>query len=1494
MSSIEDILNADDSDDDNGLSDIVDLEHLLHSKDDNDDLSYPHLPPLARGEYENHIEHEAIPTKCPSICVADHSALYNAGESPVEDLLAMDDDSMENERLDEHGHNKEGSPLACLHQAELREIKFLESGQKDAVSALQSKRTNQVLINYSNVRCDELTTVTNQLRRNSSYKQHGPGAATSMVVCDGFLAVGTAKGLIIVFDHQQEIRSVLGSNMASDARPISAITALDTSKLLCGHQSKGLDGFIVCGYSSGEVALWDVAKGTIVKIVTDLHSSAVSIASVLDSTSDGLSNIGGLGDEANLVGLPSGWHIGSASPDDTGSTSLPTSMRLGFTSSIASVASSSLQGASLVVVSADCEGVMYKTRFSKTMWSSSFTAESECLLDSSTGPLSAYAPLPPLLRAMQTNSAYFYKNKATAVDCKACCRYVSAHRSARLLAINVGRSQTWVVQTHPKIKILYKWDAPSEASDGQEEPHCAAFTSPATDVQLAPPTTTSRCLDWTWTARRQESGICDQNPIFVPADQIDSIISKEGVDWVPTLARCWGDVVELLCLLTAAQTTHISTPTPASPARSDNRGGKGGDSVPHTSSAHSSFTSAAFNFLSPGGASAAAISPPASTSAAASTEKSSKVPGQLQTHFSVVHRRCFAGQKILSLRWVSSTELVMLTTSDVIVTNQALEVTEKFSLQPSLSIELNLNLTAATTDGLSVPHSLHNNVCGRKLYVCVHDTLVAVQMQSCFELADRLTEKGQWLEALALVLENIRRSPSMLQLYGAEVGRYIVRYAELAVKHPGTSLGTGPGAAAVAANTTAVSAAQSKNHFHLVSGVCIEYCIACSHLELLFTHVYNIFKSVQRHYMFLEAIEPFVLSQEITSLPPALIAEFCESALRLNRLPSIERCVAYFEIAHLDMNFVTKFLYENKMFSSFLYVYSHGLNDFAGAFQIIFSFLLVEDSDTAQQASRHDEALSNLADVGYKLLLFLCYSFDGRIFPRGDAMPGAHTDLSWQLLQLVTAEQLRPTPSIFSLQSSGELLSAARALGPYPYLAKLCEVDQRATLHALFKGVSLVQDYSSIATAGTASEMRAGLPAVYGDILSYCMRVDEETPSSAQEMAFFDLFVDVIVESRCSLQPTFLGRFVGYCASNGRERAYYEVKLQTLASNQPKECRDRSSAFAALLAEHNFGIASLHACRSAGVTAEQFRRCLAFYVKEGTDRAETAGLAFQYIGEVFQLANAAHHGSGSGARHEHQSVFFAELLKVIVPLCYLDLLQTRRLVQKYLSTKVVDIIENSTQDLKMQFALLHALVPAPAESLPGDRGRQLAVSFDEKTVIKYFSLLATYDSAGVLDFLVSFEHFYPLDECMQICRNKGISEAVAFLMERTGKVLDAVMMLLDDFSVKLKHVRRDVDAQLRSEMAAQAAAAKAHLRVGVVDEDRYLILQILAKEDMERADAAKKLPAFKMLESLISCVADLCSRSNGADQAGLWLLAFDRLLMERRKSSCFSCIHAAL
>ena len=51
----------------------------------------------------------------------------------------------------------------------------------------------------------------------------------------------------------------------------------------------------------------------------------------------------------------------------------------------------------------------------------------------------------------------------------------------------------------------------------------------------------------------------------------------------------------------------------------------------------------------------------------------------------------------------------------------------------------------------------------------------------------------------------------------------------------------------------------------------------------------------------------------------------------------------------------------------------------------------------------------------------------------------------------------------------------------------------------------------------------------------------------------------------------------------------------------------------------------------------------------------------------------------------------------------------------------------------------------------------------------YISLLCTYNPVGVYPYLISHAD-YRLDYCLKLCRDHKITDAEAFLLERTGDV----------------------------------------------------------------------------------------------------------------------------
>lgn len=94
------------------------------------------------------------------------------------------------------------------------------------------------------------------------------GLPTAVTV-SGVIAVGTSHGLALVFDTNQALRLCLGTK--STGAEFGAVSALsinhDCSRLLCG-------------FAKGQITMWDLANGKLLRTITDAHPPGTAILHV--------------------------------------------------------------------------------------------------------------------------------------------------------------------------------------------------------------------------------------------------------------------------------------------------------------------------------------------------------------------------------------------------------------------------------------------------------------------------------------------------------------------------------------------------------------------------------------------------------------------------------------------------------------------------------------------------------------------------------------------------------------------------------------------------------------------------------------------------------------------------------------------------------------------------------------------------------------------------------------------------------------------------------------------------------------------------------------------------------------------------------------------------------------------------------------------------------------------------------------------------------------
>jgi len=1203
--------------------------------------------------------------------------------------------------------------LTALMAADRREQRQLLAGSKEIVSALHlnyskgrkmpsdgssSSSSSSVESRYNNVKCIELETLSSQLMRNASYKQHGPGIATVVCTPSKFIAIGTSKGLILLFDYNQEIRQVIGSTVAHTSRSIAPVTCLSINNT---------GTTLVCGYESGEVALWDIAKGSVLKRVTDLHTTKIIRINFVRHVSDGLPNM-------------------------------------------------SSSGSDFHVISADDKGVVRTIHFSKVLWSS-YMSDSECLLDSSSGAILDMVPLLPLFDAVEAETDAYASRIAHATSSVSAQKFQEnilsemaevAHSnifisspSQQFVAFN-SVLRTYIVQVQPIVRIIHKWAAPDSVCDPVTHginPECIA------------------CIDWYWNMPRQE------NPA---ADKTVARDTTSTGSFNPLIARSWGGHVEVYSMWASARTNA-------------------GD---------------IFTF---------------------------------KLHKDLSFKNC----NIVGLKWIARSRLVLLTVTDIMVLSSTLELMERTSLTTKLQVSLRSSLDERTS--LSQPIPSIFSAYAQRFYILTPESLCSFHMQSWVEIADQLIRGGKWLEALALVVECVAGKGSDALTDEVHIERFIKSYVDLAVTQS-TSINQGT---------------QARNHYHLVAGVCIEYCALTSRFSLLFGPLYDAFNRTRQHLIFLDSLEPYILSKNITSLPPHILSDMLDAAANAHqRLASLDRVIAYLDVNHIDLDSVGRFLLHHNMFSSFLYVYSNGVHDYGGAFHIIFDrMLLFQAEATCTQGDSFPTPLQ--ADTGYKLLLFLQYTAEDKVFPRGDDLPVPSKWLS-ELMEAVLSDSYCSAP--YSKTESLNAVSDTRS----PYLYYLAKVDSPATVHCVASGLKKL--YEANKSEPVPCKAFVTLIDMFTRLFEFTDSFNTDPAAHDQiRQIYFDNVIEILVLDPAPLPTRLVLAMIKYCYENIQPQSQAENLLVSMVYNQSRhgngvvEGRIREE-----LESHNFWRAALNiqgAARTVGrsINVKDFERAIRSYMKrQETDLSSSSNQVFTFIQAQFDML-LQDNSSASVTRDLCQS-----LCRKIVDLMDISQEQTKLLVCSTLHDHVSDLIEQTRKHPYVQFELLKSLVL----SISGDADKELSSFFTPVDLLVYVKLMITYAPNDLYVFIKSNDS-YPLDECLVLCREHSVADATSWLLEKTGETTSALNMLLAELLKNIQSAKRSIDMHLKEES---------------VSMEKTIILQVLNKLGSSRIEAATHLKCYADLSHHLDCCIGLCSRNSSKTDPTLWFTTFEFLLKERQ------------
>lgn len=149
----------------------------------------------------------------------------------------------------------------------------------------------------------------------------------------------------------------------------------------------------------------------------------------------------------------------------------------------------------------------------------------------------------------------------------------------------------------------------------------------------------------------------------------------------------------------------------------------------------------------------------------------------------------------------------------------------------------------------------------------------------------------------------------------------------------------------------------------------IEYCIGLNAIEFLFEDVFEhiIDAGPTRNFsIFMEQIEPYILSGEVTYIPKMVLGKIIGFFLNSGEMETLEKIIVHLDPETIDPNYVFDFCVEYKLLTAYIYVNTRTyLQDFLSPIHLIYNIWLE----------------SNDQDTGYRLLWYLRMCLEGIVYP---------------------------------------------------------------------------------------------------------------------------------------------------------------------------------------------------------------------------------------------------------------------------------------------------------------------------------------------------------------------------------------------------------------------------------------------------------------------------------------------------------------------------------
>lgn len=226
-----------------------------------------------------------------------------------------------------------------------------------------------------------------------------------------------------------------------------------------------------------------------------------------------------------------------------------------------------------------------------------------------------------------------------------------------------------------------------------------------------------------------------------------------------------------------------------------------------------------------------------------------------------------------------------------------------------------------------------------------------------------------------------------------------------------------------------------------LSEVCFTGLMSMKEIDFLFEDLYDAFEEGSAEKVFFETLEPYILDEEITDVPPNVLKDLITFYASDGRASRLEEMICRLNTDTMDINQVTTLCQQYNLYDALIYVWTRALGDFITPLVNILSLIKVVDFSV-------DETENVYMTSAMKIFPYLAYTFTGRVYPGGTPMDDeqAYSAKKDMYRFLFSGKNLAWPPG------SGNVIFTRTDKGPeppFPYLRLVLEFDASSFMSML-------------------------------------------------------------------------------------------------------------------------------------------------------------------------------------------------------------------------------------------------------------------------------------------------------------------------------------------------------------------------------------------------------------------------------------------------------------